>query len=93
MDERAVGHEAQRRREMSDVYEQIKEVVADLLKIDAGRITPESTFVNDLGADSMKSIELVAAFEEAFDIEMDEEDALKVKTVGDAATFIEQCLE
>lgn len=78
---------------MSDVYEQVKEVVADLLKIDTGTIEPESKFVDDLGADSMKSVELVAAFEEAFDIEMDEEDALKVKTVGDAASFIENCLE
>ena len=77
---------------MSEVYEQVKDVVADLLKVDAGTITPASKFVDDLGADSMKSVELVAAFEEAFDIEMDEEDALKVKTVGDAASFVEQVL-
>lgn len=77
---------------MSNVYEQVKDVVADLLKIDADGITPESKFVDDLGADSMKSVELVAAFEDAFDIDMDEEDALKVKTVGDAAGFIEQVL-
>ncbi len=77
---------------MSNVYEQVKDVVADLLKIDADGITPESKFVDDLGADSMKSVELVAAFEDSFDIDMDEEDALKVKTVGDAAGFIEQVL-
>jgi acyl carrier protein len=77
---------------MSNVYEQVRDVVAELLKIDAATIEPGSTFVDDLGADSMKSVELVAALEEAFDIEMDEEDALKVKTVGDAASFIEQVL-
>lgn len=77
---------------MSGIYEQVKDVVADLLKIDAGNIKSESKFVEDLGVDSMRSIELVAAFEEAFDIEMDEEAALKVKTVGDATAFIERCL-
>lgn len=78
---------------MNDVFEQVKKVVADLLKKDPAAITPESRFVEDLGADSMQSVELVAAFEEAFDIEMQEEDALKVKTVGDAATFIQQIID
>jgi acyl carrier protein len=77
---------------MPETYEQVKTVTADLLKIDAGAINPDSRFVEDLGADSMKSIELVAAFEEEFDIEMEEEDALKVKTVGDAAAFIDAML-
>ncbi|MCF7809232.1 MAG: acyl carrier protein [Candidatus Marinimicrobia bacterium] len=72
--------------------EQIKQVVAELLKIDESRIQEDSKFVEDLGADSMQSIELVAAFEEAFDIEMDEDAALGVKTVGDAVTFIDAVL-
>ena len=73
---------------MSDVEKRIKDVVARTLKIDTGRIASESRFVEDLGAESIQSVELVAAFEEEFDIEMDEDEALGVKTVGDAAEFI-----
>jgi len=69
---------------MSDVERRVKEVVARTLKIDPGRITDKSRFVEDLGAESIQSVELVAAFEEEFDIEMDEEEALEVKTVGKA---------
>ena len=73
---------------MSDIHEQVKEVVANLFKIDPETIKPDSRFVEDLGSDSMKSIEIIAAFEEAFDIEMEDEDALKIKTVEAAALFI-----
>ena len=72
--------------------ERIKNVVAELLKIEAGRIQETSRFVEDLGADSMQSIELVAAFEEEFDIEMDEDAALGVKNVGDAVRFIDEVI-
>lgn len=72
--------------------ERIKNVVAELLKIEASRIQEASRFVEDLGADSMQSIELVAAFEEEFDIEMDEDAALGVKTVGDAVVFIDKVI-
>ena len=78
---------------MTDTFEQIKEVVADLLKIDPGIVQQDSRFVEDLGADSMKSVELVAALEDAVDIEMDDEAALKVKTVGDATRFIDALLD
>lgn len=77
---------------MSDVAERIIKVTAETLKIDAGRITDDSRFVEDLGAESIQSVELVAAFEEEFDLEMDEEDALGVKTVGDAIGFIAKML-
>jgi acyl carrier protein len=77
---------------MSDVEKRIKDVVARTLKIDTGRIASESRFVEDLGAESIQSVELVAAFEEEFDIEMDDEDALEVKTVGKAVEFIEKML-
>jgi acyl carrier protein len=70
----------------------IKNVAAELLKIDSSRVLETSRFVEDLGADSMQSIELVAAFEEEFDIEMDEDAALAVKTVGDAVGFIDKVL-
>lgn len=77
---------------MSDTLERIQKVTAELLKVDAGSIDETSRFVEDLGAESIQSIELVAAFEEEFDIEMDEDQALAVKTVGDAAEFIDTIL-
>lgn len=77
---------------MSDVESRIKDVVVRTLKIDAGRITDDSRFVEDLGAESIQSVELVAAFEEEFDIEMDDEEALDVKTVGKAIEFISKML-
>ena len=77
---------------MSDVEKRVKEVVARTLKVDVGRIGDNARFVEDLGAESIQSVELVAAFEEEFDIEMDEEEALDVKTVGKAVEFIEKML-
>jgi len=77
---------------MSDVEKRVKEVTARTLKVDAGRIANDARFVEDLGAESIQSVELVAAFEEEFDIEMDEEEALEVKTVGKAIEFIERML-
>jgi acyl carrier protein len=77
---------------MSEVEKRVREVVARTLKVDAGRITNESRFVEDLGAESIQSVELVAAFEEEFDMEMDEEEALDVKSVGKAIDFIAQRL-
>lgn len=78
---------------MSATFEKVKEVTVNLLKIDPSKITLNARFVQDLGAQSIQSIELVAAFEEAFDIEMDESAALSVKSVGDAVKFIDQILE
>ena len=77
---------------MSDVAERVKNVVVNTLKVDLGRITDESRFVEDLGAESIQSIELIAAFEEEFDIEMDEDAAVGVKTVSGAVTFIQDVI-
>jgi acyl carrier protein len=77
---------------MSDVKRRVKEVVARTLKVDPARIADDSRFVEDLGAESIQSVELIAVFEEEFDIEMDEEAALAVKTVGKAVEFIEKML-
>jgi len=77
---------------MSDVEKRVKEVTARTIKVDVGRIDNNARFVEDLGAESIQSVELVAAFEEEFDIEMDEEEALEVKTVGKAVEFIEKAL-
>jgi acyl carrier protein len=75
------------------VEQRVKNVVAQQLKVDLADIKNDSDFVKDLGADSMASIELVAAFEAEFDIEMDEDAALSVKTVGEAVEFIENMLK
>jgi acyl carrier protein len=77
---------------MSENADRVKRVVAETLKIDQDRVKDTSRFVEDLGAESIQSIELVAAFEEEFDINMDEEAALQVKNVGDAVRFIEKHL-
>jgi acyl carrier protein len=73
---------------MNDVAERVRRVVAETLKVDPGLVVNDARFVEDLGASSMASIELVAAFEEEFDIDMDEQAALGVKKVGDAVEFI-----
>ena len=78
---------------MSDVAERIIKVTAETLKVDPARIKEDMRFVEDLGAESIQSVELVAAFEEEFDIEMDEEAALGVKTVGKAIEFITEIVE
>ncbi len=75
---------------MSDVAQRVADVVTRTLKIDRGRITDDSRFVEDLGAESIQSVELIAAFEEEFDIEMDDEAAMAIKTVGKAVEFIEK---
>jgi acyl carrier protein len=77
---------------MPDTLERIKLVTADLLKIDKSVITESSKFVDDLGAESVQAIELVAAFEEEFDVEMNQDEALGVKTVGDAVRFVDAIL-
>lgn len=78
---------------MSDTFERVKKVTAELLTVDESKITESSRFVEDLGAESVQAIELVATFEEEFGIEMDENEALAVKTVGDAVKFIDNILQ
>jgi len=75
------------------VAERVKEVVARQLRVPIEQVTEEAHFVEDLGAESIQSLELVAAFEEEFDIEMDEEEALQVKTVGGAIEYISRKLQ
>ena len=73
---------------MATVEERVVAVTARVLRLDPSEIKPEQTFTVDLGAESVQSIELVASFEEEFGIEMDEDAALSVESVGDAITFI-----
>ncbi len=72
----------------NDVQKRVKKVIAKVLEINEDQIGDDANFIFDLGADSMQSMELVAAFEEEFDIEMDEEKALDVQTVSHAVEFI-----
>jgi len=78
---------------MADITERVKKVVAGQLKVDLSKVKDDSDFVKDLGAESIQSLELVAAFEEEFGIEMDEEAALQVKTVGHAVEFISKLVK
>ena len=75
------------------VEERVRKVVVQVLKVDESKVTAEAHFVRDLGAESIQSIELVAAFEEEFDIDMDQDEALDVETVGGAVEFIARMLE
>lgn len=72
----------------NDIKNRVVKVIAEVLEMDESMINAEANFIFDLGADSMQSLQLVAGFEEEFDIEMDEDKALEVQTVGDAVTFI-----
>ena len=74
---------------MTDTLERVIKVTAEVLKVNVGKVQENSRFVRDLGAESVQSIELVAAYEEEFGIEMDEDQALAVKSVGDAVRFID----
>lgn len=75
---------------MASVLDRVIAVTAQVLQLDPSQIKPEHSFTNDLGAESVQSVELVARFEEEFGIEMDEDSALSVRYVGEAATFIAQ---
>ena len=71
------------------VADRVKEIVVEQLGVDLVDVTPEAKFVDDLGADSLDTIELVMAFEEEYGVEISDEDAEKIQTVGDAIKYIE----
>ena len=75
---------------MASVEERVKQIIVEQLGVDEGEVTPTASFVDDLGADSLDTVELVMAFEEAFDIEIPDEDAEKIATVKDAVDYIEK---
>jgi len=74
--------------EKDKILMRVKNVVSNVLKIEPSEITDDANFVFDLGADSMQSVELVAGFEEEFDIELDQDKALEVQNIDDAVNFI-----
>ena len=73
---------------MSSINDRIKQIVAEQLGVDEDQVTNEASFMDDLGADSLDTVELVMALEEEFDIEISDEDAEKIQTVQDAIDYI-----
>ncbi len=76
---------------MSDSTEaKVKEIIINELGVESDKVTPEASFIDDLGADSLDTVELVMAFEEEFDIDIPDEDAEEMRTVGDAVAYIKK---
>jgi acyl carrier protein len=75
---------------MASVEERVKQIIVEQLGVDEAEVTPTASFVDDLGADSLDTVELVMAFEEAFGIEIPDEDAEKIATVQNAIEYIEK---
>ena len=73
---------------MASIEDKVKSIIVDQLGVNEAEVTPAASFVDDLGADSLDTIELVMAFEEAFSIEIPDEDAEKIKTVKDAIDYV-----
>lgn len=74
-------------------FEKLQEIIADVLNVPKADITPESTFVDDLGADSLDIFQIIMGIEEEFDIEIDNEDAEKISTVQDAVDQIKKAVD
>mgnify|MGYP000104482871 FL=1 len=74
---------------MSEVRDKVKKIIVDHLGVEAAKVTDEASFIDDLGADSLDTVELVMAFEEEFGSEISDSEAEKILTVGDAIKFIE----
>ncbi|MET3288438.1 acyl carrier protein [Brevibacillus fluminis] len=74
---------------MADVFEKVKKIVIDRLNVDESKVTLEASFKEDLGADSLDVVELVMELEDEFDLEISDEDAEKITTVGEVVKYIE----
>lgn len=74
---------------MSDVAARVKAIIVDKLGVEETEVTPEASFTNDLGADSLDTVELIMEFEKEFSLSIPDDQAEKITTVGDAITFIE----
>ena len=86
-----MGEEVRTRMASEDkVEERVKKIIVENLGVEEDDVVPEAKFVDDLGADSLDTVELVMAFEEAFDIEIPDEDAEKILTVGKAVEYIKE---
>ncbi|MCC5995980.1 MAG: acyl carrier protein [Oceanicaulis sp.] len=77
---------------MSDVFERVKKIVVEHLDVEDDKVVEKASFIDDLGADSLDNVELVMAFEEEFDVEIPDDAAETIQTVGDAVKFISEKL-
>ncbi|MGC4105538.1 MAG: acyl carrier protein [Thermomicrobiales bacterium] len=75
---------------MATVLERVQDIVSERLGVDAEKVVPEAEFIGDLDADSLDLVEVIMAFEQEFDLEIKDEDAEKIRTVGDAVTYINE---
>jgi len=75
---------------VSSIYEQVKAIIVEQLGVDAEDVKTEASFVDDLGADSLDIVELVMALEEKFDLQIPDEDAEKIRKVGEAVSYIQE---
>ena len=74
---------------MSDIASRVKAIIADKLDVEETEVTPEASFTNDLGADSLDTVELIMEFEKEFGVSIPDEEAQKISTVGDAIAHVE----
>lgn len=74
---------------MSEIAEKVKKIIIDKLGVDETEVVPEASFTNDLGADSLDTVELIMEFEKEFDISIPDEEAEKIQTVGQAVSYVE----
>jgi acyl carrier protein len=74
---------------MADIEGRVKEIVMNKLGVEASQVTPSASFTNDLGADSLDTVELVMEFEKAFSLQIPDEDAEKISTVGDVINYLQ----
>jgi len=75
---------------MSNIADKVKQIIVDKLGVDESEITNAASFTNDLGADSLDTVELIMEFEKEFDLAIPDEEAEKIATVGDAVTYLEK---
>ncbi|CCG92819.1 acyl carrier protein [Methylacidiphilum fumariolicum] len=79
--------------EKKSIEERVKNIIVEQLGVNPEQVTPKARFIEDLGADSLDTVELVMAFEEEFNVEVPDEEAEKLQTVGDVIRYIEENLE
>ena len=78
---------------MSDITSRVKAIIADKLDVEETEVTPEASFTNDLGADSLDTVELILEFEKEFNIQIPDDQAEKIQTVGHAIAYIEEVIK
>jgi len=80
----------ERMADAKEILEKVRGIIVDQLGVEAEQVTPEASFIDDLGADSLDIVELIMAFEEEFDLDIPDEDAEKIGTVQDAVDYIKE---